>query len=73
MYGMYEYPLKYYAVYMQPWIQTTIHLHVHISEKHKSKINKLCLYIAFAFVIKKRSHVYLLKEFFPQGGDNLRS
>lgn len=53
---------------MQPWIQTTLHLHVHISEKHKSKINKLCLYIVFAF-IKKRSHVYLLKAIFSTKGE----
>lgn len=46
-------PLKYYAVYMQPWIQTTLHLHVHISEKHKSKINKLCLY-SICFCDKKK-------------------
>lgn len=45
--------LKLYAVYMQPWIQTTLHLHVHISEKHKSKINKLCLYSIICFCEKK--------------------
>lgn len=65
--------LKLYAVYMQPWIQTTLHLHVHISEKHKSKINKLCLYSICFCDKKKRSHVYVLKAVFPQGGDNLRS
>lgn len=45
MYGMYETPLKQYAVYMHPWIQTTLHLHVHISEKHKSKINQQAVFI----------------------------
>lgn len=64
-------PLKQYVVYTQPWIQTTLHLHVHISEKHKSKINKLCLYSICFCDKKKRSHVYLLKAIFSTRGRQL--